>query len=208
MALTPRLTRLDTNIDLMSIRITQDPTALNKPHRNLPTTFGFISVQEIEELGHCGGLLIVSQIGRPLEFHCSTPVANNRAQRILYGDTYDSFLFCEQIGLSLIDKAKAKPQIFIANCGELLDLNDLLQAPVVVLGSEKNQNYFEQPRPGSGKQSGSFDFEDQTIWCNGNDPHDIRSYRETVSSFTRTLTLDEPFERIEKAIDEAQAVAR
>jgi hypothetical protein len=187
------------------------PTALNKPHRNLPTTFGFISVQEIEGLGHCGGLLIVSQIGRPLEFHCSAPIANNRAQRILYGDTYDSFLLCEQIGLSLIDKAKAKPQIFIANCGELLDLNDLLPTPVVVLENDTNKDFF-QPRLTSSdiqpaKRHGSFDFSGQTIWCNSNDPHDIRSYQEVVNTFTQTLTLDEPFERIEKAIDEAQAVA-
>lgn len=195
------------------IRLRQGSCHLNNQQRSLPNTFGFISVQEIEGLGHCGGLLIVSQIGRPLEFHCSAPVARNRAQEILYGETYDSFLFCEQIGLSLVDKAKTQPQIYIANCGELLELQQLLQTPVVVLSNDKNRDYFRSTyfnssEAGSAKRTGSIELEGQTIWHCRNNPADVESVREIVGSFTQTLALDEPFERIQKAIDEAQSVAR
>ena len=72
-------------------------------------------------------LLIVSHIGRPIEFHCSAPVVTNRAQKILYGRTYDNYLYCEQIGLSLIDKAKNKPPVYFADSHQLLGLERLIK---------------------------------------------------------------------------------
>ena len=86
---------------------------------------------EIEGLGHCGGLLIVSHLGRPIEFHCSAPVVTNRAQKILYGKTYDHYLYCEQIGLSLIDKSKTKPPLIFADSIQLLGLENLTSELIV-----------------------------------------------------------------------------
>ena len=185
---------------------------MNKPLTNSQTTFGFISVREVEGLGHCGGLLIVSQIGRPIEFHCSAPIAINRAQRILYGRTYETFLYCEQIGLALIDKAKTKPQLYIANCGPMLSLNTLIDVPAVVLGDEQNAEFFANPSSfGLHCQATSFDLNSQTLWLPGShleQPQRLKIVRTLMEAFTKSLPLDEPFERIQKAIEEAHAVAR
>lgn len=184
---------------------------MNKPLTNSQTTFGFISIREIEGLGHCGGLLIVSQIGRPIEFHCSAPIATNRAQKILYGKTYETFLYSEQIGLALIEKAKTKPNIYIANCGPLLALNNLIAEPVIVLGDEYNTEYLTHSTEFTEQRKlNSFDMDQQNLWTtagteNGSQYEFVKSLME---SFTKTLPLIEPFDRIQKAIDEAHAVAK
>ena len=57
---------------------------------------GFLTVIECARDGFVGGLLILNQLGRPLEFHCSVPVRPNRAQEILYGPTLCGFLCGER----------------------------------------------------------------------------------------------------------------
>lgn len=172
-------------------------------------TFGFISVREIESVGFCGGLLVVSQLGRPLEFHCSAPVTANRAQEILYGKTYRSFLFSEQIGLSLIEKTKCNPQLLVANTMHLAPLAELVEPPLVIL-SPRQADLLENGPLAAGEllTVEGFDFwyaQKQALVQSPPSPQGIRSL---LNSFTKSLTLDEPFERIEKAIEEAQAVAR
>jgi hypothetical protein len=183
----------------------QELSELNKPPANAQTTFGFISVREIEGLGHCGGLLIVSQIGRPIEFHCSAPVVTNRAQKILYGKTYDNYLYCEQIGLSLVDKAKTKPPLYFADSLQLIGLEKLIGEMIVVLENDSNRNSFDGP---TGLTAVSLETHGRQIWCPPRASQNLPSIRELCGTFTRSLPLDEPFERIQKAIDEAQAVAR
>lgn len=178
---------------------------MNKPPANAQTTFGFISVREIEGLGHCGGLLIVSQIGRPIEFHCSAPVVTNRAQKILYGKTYDNFLYCEQIGLSLIDKAKTTPSLFVADSVQLLGLEKLIDGMIVVLEDGTNRKSIDET---PGLTAVPLEMHGRQIWCPSLTSQNLPLLRQTCGSFTKSLPLDEPFERIQKAIDEAQAVAR
>ena len=173
---------------------------------NSKTTFGFISVMEIEGLGHCGGLLVVSQLGRPIEFHCSAPVATNRAQKILYGKTYDNYLYCEQIGLSLIDKAKSKPQLVIADSIPLLGLEKLISELIVVLENDSNRASLEES---TDLESINLETRGQKLWLpRQGDSQNMQTIQEMCSKFTQSLPLEEPFERIQKAIDEAQAVAR
>jgi hypothetical protein len=180
--------------------------SLNKPITNATATYGFISVREFEGAGFCGGLLIVSHLGRPIEFHCSAPVIPNRAQQILYGQTYPTYLLCEQIGLALIQKAKVSPQLFLANQVELLALNSMISTPVVALGGAEK----EKDRPAL--QAALISYDQLQLWyqpCVARDPElCLRTINSLLEGFTKTLTLDEPFERIDKAIEEAQAIAR
>jgi hypothetical protein len=176
---------------------------LNRPITNATATYGFISVREFEGVGYCGGLLIVSHLGRPLEFHCSTPVIPNRAQQILYGQTYPTYLLCEQIGMALIEKAKMSPNLFLANQVELLALNTMIATPVVALAKSEDQKPL---------QAELLDHDQQPLWYQPRSSRHpepcLQSILSLLERFTKTLTLDEPFERIEKAIEEAQAVAR
>lgn len=156
-------------------------------------------------MGYCGGLLIVSHLGRPLEFHCSAPVQSNRAQQILYGQTYPTYLFCEQIGLALIDKAKALPSLFLANSPSLLALNAMVSTPVVAVLNDVEPLPVEEEVQiislGAQRVWYPKRLLDESTWN-----HEF--VVELLSQFSKSLPLSEPFERIEKAIEEAQAVAR
>lgn len=76
------------------------------PQGQAQPTFGYLLVVEDELFGHTGGLLIVCERGRPLEFHCTEPVQTTRAQEILFGPTLPSYVRGEQIGQALLAKAK------------------------------------------------------------------------------------------------------
>src|SRR5436190_17163786 len=97
------------------------------------TTFGYLSVINSAEHGYFGGYLIVGRLGRPLEFHCTAPVRPSRAQQILYGPTLEPFLLGEQIAGAMLDAAKLKPGLIIANCEATLHARARINAPMVLL---------------------------------------------------------------------------
>ena len=79
------------------------------------TTFGYLSAVESAEHGFFGGYLLVSPLGRPVEFHCTAPVRPSRAQEILYGPTLRPYLLGEQIAGTLLSKAQLRPQIILTD---------------------------------------------------------------------------------------------
>src|SRR5438034_1245608 len=74
-----------------------------------PPAIGFLTVLEHAQQGLMGGYLVLNESGRPLEFHCTTPIKPNRAQQILYGPTLEPYLFGEQIGKALVSKSAVDP---------------------------------------------------------------------------------------------------
>ncbi len=165
-------------------------------------TFGFMTVVELPSLGHCGGLLVVSKIGRPIEFHCTAPVATNRAQQIMYGETYSGFLFSDQIGMALIDKARERPSIFLTDRSEMLPLTELIDNPLVFAEPVDSKGEFD----GSGLEH--FDLSGQSVYCVNYRGTKATAIAEGVQEFASRLPLDEPFERIRQAIEEAHSVLR
>ena len=171
------------------------------PEKTAAATFGFLNVLELPALGYCGGLLVVSSIGRPLEFHCTTPVRPNRTQQIMYGQTYLSYLFSDQIGTALVDKIKQPPAIFVTQSPDLLPISEAVDAPVM-LQPESNKTPFD------GRGLKSITVHDRECWYVNVPEQQIDRLEHHVLKFTSRLPLDEPFERIAQAIEEAHAVIR
>ena len=164
---------------------------------NLQTVVGYLAIIDVPELGYCGGLLLVNLTGRPVEFHCTSPVEENRAQRILYGKTYEPFLFCDQIGRSLIDKAKNRTRMLFVQQSQLSRLESVVDQPVLHLGDDHLPAF-----------SGSFSVGGFQLSHNIGDLGETETVVEICHSLASAIPLDEPFERIRMAIDEAQSVAR
>src|SRR5215211_6227838 len=97
------------------------------------TTFGYLSVINSADHGYFGGYLIVGPLGRPLEFHCTAPVRPSRAQQILYGPTLEPFLLGEQIAGTILEAAKLKPRLILANCEATLYVRSRISSPIVLL---------------------------------------------------------------------------
>ena len=99
------------------------------------------------QYGLCGGYLILNPAGRPLEFHCTTPIKPNRAQEILYGPTLQSFLYGEQIGRTLIQQGGESPLVVFTDVEPVLCARDFVPMPLaLVLATE------ERGRGGEGER--------------------------------------------------------
>jgi hypothetical protein len=96
-------------------------------------SFGFMSAIETPEYGHFGGYLIVSPLGRPIEFHCTSPVKPSRAQEILYGPTLRPFLIGEQICGALLKAAKSTPRLILTDSAAILSARTRAASPVALL---------------------------------------------------------------------------
>ena len=90
------------------------PTMNLEPPEQKPV-FGYLSAIHSSEYGCFGGYLIVSSLGRPLEFHCTAPVRPTRAQEILYGPALEAYLVGEQIRGSLLGATKIRPQLILTD---------------------------------------------------------------------------------------------
>lgn len=175
--------------------------------KTLPA-IGFLTVREHAEHGLFGGYLVLNAVGRPLEFHCTVPVKANRAQEILYGPTLKSFLYSEQIGQTLVSKAKSEPIIVCTDVELALGTREFCSPPVVLVvgrpASAPAETAPSSAAPSSklrqfalGKNALAIDVDD--------DPQRII---DLWGPFADELDLLEPFGRIRDAIDEAHGTAR
>jgi len=196
---------------------------------------GFITIIENTRLGLIGGYLVLNHAGRPVEFHCTTPVRANRAQEILYGTTLKPFLYGEQIAQTLVQRAKTKPDIIFVDVAQILSLQDFTDIPVVFVQSEpKNvpglkiaslsdtdteEQHIEEKHPFSiDRQLAGVPgligtrWSEQKIASQSVAVPEIsnRSVRETVTGLetvAHAIDFTEPFVRIRLAIEEAQKAA-
>lgn len=100
------------------------------PVKPLPA-FGFLTVLESAAHGLFGGYLVLSPLGRPLEFRCSTPIAPSRAQQILYGPTLRPYLLAEVIGQALVAGSEMPVRVILTDQRDMLPLG-LVRSECVV----------------------------------------------------------------------------
>jgi len=106
--------------------------------------FGFLTVTEHQQLGLIGGYLVLNHLGRPLEFHCTTPVRASRAQKILYGSTLYSFLCGDQVAQLLIQRAKIKPCSVFTDKPQVLAVQEFVDIPVCFIhGNCDKRKHFQ-----------------------------------------------------------------
>jgi hypothetical protein len=145
------------------------------PRDTRPAAFGYLLVVEDDLHGYTGGLLVVCDRGRPLEFHCTEPVQPSRAQQILFGPTLRDFVCGEQIGGALVGKCK-------------LPLSLLL--------------VLDEPTAGAGRAAG---IETIVLSVESlNDMPINVALPESLTALAEAIDPAEPFERVREAIREAQ----
>ena len=167
--------------------------------------FGFLTVVEDDLHGFFGGYLVLSELGRPLEFHCSTPVFPSPAQKILYGSTLRSYVLGELIGPVLVEKAKLPVLAVLTDLEEMLSLGLVWNGVLAFVGagSEGENGVISPPAEASspGLVLEGYCLRGSSTCCWG--AEDLRG---TLSTLVSYVDLAEPFERIREAIQEAQRV--
>ena len=171
--------------------------------QKLIPTIGFLAVTEHAEHGLFGGYLLLNASGRPLEFHCTAPVKANRAQEILYGPTLKPFLYGEQIGQTLIAKAKITPLLICTDNPSILAAREFCQTPLIwVLANQKGE-----PSP-SVIASQPFSIGKNSATTAPGFADDEAAAIAAWKPYSDYLDLLEPFVRIREALEEAQRSAR
>ncbi|HEX5470958.1 MAG TPA: hypothetical protein VFW73_03685 [Lacipirellulaceae bacterium] len=186
------------------------------------TAFGYLSVLESEEHGYFGGYLIVSRLGRPLEFHCTAPIRPNRAQRILYGPTLEPYLLGEQIASALLDAAKLMPRLILTDRDATLHARLRSSVPLVLFhsvedcspGAAPDASYRKDALVAStavGGQTSAGGVSRRTLILNDHRfelppgfESDYDAVAQLLGELSQHVELAEPFLRIEEAIREAQ----
>lgn len=180
-------------------------------------TAGFLTVITSEAHGVFGGYLVLNKIGRPLEFHCTAPVKPNRAQEILYGPTLEEYLYAEQIGQTLVQKSSTAAPAIYTDKEELLALRHYVKQPVSLVLSQGDletsasqrgtQLRIDQPHDrAAGWHSIEHGQRRVVLADDGQDA--VVRVRQHLDSLSDALDLQEPFERIREAINEAQIAGR
>jgi hypothetical protein len=186
------------------------------------TTFGYLSTVHATEYGYFGGYLIVSELGRPLEFHCTTPVRPSRAQEILYGPTMQRYLLGEQIGGTLLKAATLTPRIVLTDEGAMLALRPQAGVPMALLRrrrDELDRGASQSTAPTAGDASDGSEA-DEGLRCydhlsslDGLEMQlapGFQSDRDTIVEALALISphveIAEPFGRIHEAIREAQRI--
>lgn len=176
--------------------------AIAKP---LPA-FGFLTAVEDPIHGFFGGYLVVSERGRPLEFHCSTPILPSAAQRILYGASLRPYLLGELIGQTLAAKAQVPVQAVLTDHAEMQICAAANSAPVAWL----RHNDFSVPTieapPPIGEVSTEFMLGAYRLIASDSSTWQDASLVAALRALAEQIDLAEPFERIREAIREAQRV--
>src|SRR5689334_20873515 len=183
----------------------QLPPAPFDPHsmttgKSVPA-IGFLTVTEHAEHGLFGGFLILNVSGRPLEFHCTAPLKPSRAQEILYGPTLRPFLFGEQIGQTLLAKAKVKPFLVCTDTQSMLAAREFSDVPLLQVQYTDHDDAAEASK--------SFALGRRRVVASPTHPDDQTIAQEKWSTaHADSLDLLEPFARIREALEEAQKSVR
>ncbi|MFN9368754.1 MAG: hypothetical protein ACK6CT_08290 [Planctomycetia bacterium] len=154
--------------------------------------FGFLTAVESPVHGLFGGYLLVDGLGRPLEFHCTTPVKVSRAQQILYGPTLHGHLHGRQIGATLLAEGTITPTRVLTDIEAMLVGRPHTPLPVALVGTAEGE-------PAEGFTVGA-----ARVRPHGGDAGRADVIRAQLAALGAAVDLREPFERIRAAIDEAQ----
>jgi len=183
---------------------------------------GFLTVVDHPQYGLFGGYLLLSTAGRPLEFHCTAPIKPNRAQQILYGPTLESFLYGEQIGRTLLEKASVEASLVCTDREAVLAVRDHVSLPVALVlaadgrppepGGEHLHLYPDRPEHRSAGVVGggltTFQVGRNRLAVPEQSDGDRRQIVERLACLHESFDLAEPFSRIRAAIEEAQQSVR
>lgn len=150
--------------------------------------------------GYIGGLLIINDRGIPRDFRCTSPLRPNVTQRALYGDTLESHISVELLGLQLLDAITLPTLCCVVEDSVLLELRERVDLPIVHIEQSRESD------SSNGGSNGRFRLESS---ISGVQPVTIRTYQKadyeavgkTLGNAFGRIDLLEPFDRITSAID-------
>ena len=133
-----------------------------------------------------GGSLVTDEKTLPIEFRCTSPIRPNDYQRALYGNTLDSYIFVDLIGVPLVDVTRERVDLVLVEDERFLAIRPRVGVPVVLLVPSRGEITSITLRTYPGFETESTAARSFSIFKSGIDPL-------------------EPFERVRLALEQAHA---
>ncbi|MBY0587934.1 hypothetical protein K2X85_12210 [bacterium] len=92
---------------------------------------GFVGVRRESSTTFRAGYLLVTDYGRPIEFHYTAPVTVPQSHQLLYGPDFEPIFFSESLAKPMTDRQSAAPHLIVVASPALLRLRQMIPAPVV-----------------------------------------------------------------------------
>ncbi len=170
---------------------------------------GFITVRQHQDHGYFGGYLILNQLARPLEFHCTLPVKPSRAQSLLYGSTLDDFVCGEQIAKALVTRAKLKPSLILTDSSSVLAFENVGDEPIGLVKTTEAMSRDSVRTPQSNaielKRLQSNVLE---LWVSPTSLVNASLLNDVGPQLAPNFDVSEPFQRIAEALLEAHPIMK
>ena len=150
-----------------------------------------------DKKGFMGGILVINRQGVPQEFRCTLPLRPTVAQRALYGNILEPYMFNELIGTPLVKALTAPPNCCLVERGMMLGLRERMEVPVIHL-----EKYGESLSPDGGQaqhrrlDSSLGGFLLITAITHHDYDTDFESVQKLLEQIFNDVDLLEPFERI------------
>lgn len=179
-----------------------------------PPAIGFLTVIEEPSAGLLGGYLLLNSAGRPLEFHCTTPVNANRPQQILYGAALLPYLYGEQIGQALVAKGRSAAKLICTDVAPALAVREFSPAPVTLIVSVDPKQSDREGERFIGDVLSSAKCREigrGESWRAGlahSQEADASAVETALRGLAGDFDLAEPFDRIREALRELQTGSR
>jgi len=172
------------------------------------SAFGFLTVLEDPLHGFFGGYLVLSDLGRPLEFHCCTPVLPNEAQKILYGTSLRPYVLGEIIGQTLVSKGQLAVQAVLTDLEEILSLALFRDDPIICLTPSEPASPAATAHADNSQPSvPELSIGNYRLFGTSTCSWQPEQLRESLAPLCSHVDLSEPFQRIREAICEAQRIS-
>jgi len=136
-----------------------------------------------------GGSLITDEKTRPIEFRCTSPIRPTDYQRTLYGDTLDSYIFADLVGIPLVSAANENVDLVLIEDERFLSVRPDVDVPVILLVHSATENG-ETPSIAL-KAHSEFETEKSV------------AQSQLAPFFDAGMNLLEPFERVRLALEQA-----
>jgi len=195
------------SLDAARLLLLSEMLPLMAPENANPLpAFGFLTVLEDPKHGFFGGYLVLSDLGRPLEFHCSTPVLPNEAQKILYGASLRPYVLGEIIGQTLVSQGKLAVQAVVTDLEDMLSLTLFREEKIVCLAPDETvaaKEHSENCLPTIPELTiGNY-----RLFGTSTCTWQPEPLRKSLAPLCSHVDLSEPFQRIREAICEAQRIS-
>jgi hypothetical protein len=150
-----------------------------------------------------GAALLTDPLTEPIEFRCTSEVKPTKLQRTLWGDRLTGHVATHLIGKPLLDALGVAPALILVRKPEFVELRLLIDLPLVQLLRKEElakASPFAFPEGEREPLANGDQDESLVIKCHRQFQGDIEAACHLLNGECRSVSLLEPFSRIENSL--------